>query len=103
LEKGDRMKEKLAIIGGIIALLVFLWGVATYLEKYETCADAQQKQQMNEYKFKAVDLRSINEQIYQFQKAFGDKPTNKEKVAELEKLKREREDIKDEMEGLKKK
>jgi uncharacterized protein YPO0396 len=97
------MKEKLAIIGGIIALLVFLWGVATYLEKYETCADAQQKQQMNEYKFKSIDLRTLNQQIYDLEKSFGVKPNNTEKAAELEKLKREREDTKYEMEGLKKK
>jgi len=97
------MKEKLIIVGSIIVLLVFLWGIVTYMDRYELCVDAQQKQQMNEYKFKAIDLRSINEQIYHLEKAFGIKPENKEKAAELEKLKREREEVLEEMKGLKKK
>jgi len=95
------MKEKLVVIGIVFSLIAVVWGANKYFDRYALCADVKQQQQMNEYKFKSIDLRTINQQIFDLQKAFGVKPTNKEKAAELEKLMQEREGIKEEMKGLK--
>jgi len=97
------MKEKLVVIGIVFSLIAVVWGANKYFDRYALCADVKQQQQMNEYKFKSIDLRTINQQIYELQKQFGVTPGNKEKAAELEMLKQERKQIEDEMRDLKEK
>jgi len=97
------MREKLIVLGIVFGLIASVWAANEYLDRYQLCADAKQTQKMNEYKFKSIDLRTINQQIYELQKQFGVNPKDNEKAAELEKLKQERKQIEDEMMDLKKK
>jgi len=102
------MKEKLAIIGALIAISVACWGVFTYLEKYALCEDVkkiEQKmdkgQQIMEYKFKAIQLETIENRIYRAKEDAGKNPTktDKDKLHDLEQDKKK---VEMELEEIKK-
>lgn len=97
------MKEKLIVIGIIFGLFASAWGVHTYLTRYALCSDVAEHKMVTEYRFKAIDLRTLNQQIYELQKQFGVNPVNQEKAAELEKLKQERKQTEDEMKMIREK
>lgn len=95
-------------IGIVFGLLISCWGVFTYLEKYALCEDMKkldQKvdkgQQIMEYKFKAIQLETIENRIYRAKEDAGKSPTkaDKDKLHDLEqdkkKVEMELEEIKD--------
>ncbi len=118
------MKEKLAVIGGLILLAGFIWGVFNYVGKLATCEavdkqfekmqQTQQKQveyfeqktnkmeKLFDLKFASQELKSIEDQIYQIEKNYGTTPKDPGKRADLEKLRRDRERIIQEIKTLKK-
>ncbi len=114
----------LAGIGTIIVLLVACWGVFTYLGQYALCAEVSQMgQKINEkmdkaiemmdkktdkminyfdYKFLAAELKSIEERIGEKEKEIAKNPKDLVKKAELENLKRQREQVIRDMTSIKK-
>lgn len=119
------MKEKLAVIGGLILLAGFIWGIFNYVGKLATCEavdkqfemmkQTQQKQmeyieqktnkmeQLFDLKLLTQELKSVEEQIYRIEKDFGTSPRDPIKRADLEKLRRDRERIMAEIRALKEK
>lgn len=104
------MKEKLAIILIILGIIGITWGSFAYLGRYalgddvkkvEQKIDGVQKQM--DFKFKYLELKTIEDRIYDTEKRYGASPTSSEKKADLEKLKRDREQAIREMEEIKKK
>jgi hypothetical protein len=111
-------------IGIVLVLLAACWAVFTYLGQYALCADvSQSNQKINEkmdkaiemmekktdkminyfdYKFLAAELKAIEESIYQKEQEIAKSPNDRVKQAELEKLKRQREQVIRDMQGIKK-
>jgi len=111
-------------IGTIFMLLLACWGVFTYLERYALGADvSQMNQKANEkmdkaiemldkktdkminyfdYKFLAAELKSIEERISEKEKEIAKNPNDLVKKAELENLKRQREQVIRDMTSIKK-
>ena len=120
-KKPASLRDKLIIIGLVTSLLVLCWGVFTYLEKYALCEtvdkvvqkfekameqmDIRQQKQMDlmDYKLLAYELKQTEEQIYQIEKNYGQAPSDPGKKADLERLKRRREEILIEQRTLKEK
>ncbi len=103
------MKEKLGIIIAILVIFGACWGGFTYLEKYALCEDVKKVEQKTdkmmqimELKFKAIDLKTTEDRIYDMEKRYGKSPSDSSKQADLEKLRREREQTLREMEDIKK-
>ena len=118
------MKQILTGIGVIFGLLVTCWAGFTYLEKYALGADvSQMSQKINEkmdkaiemmdkktnkmmeffdYKFLAAELKSLEERIYEKEKEIAKNPKDLVKKAELENLKRQREQVIRDMTSIKK-
>jgi hypothetical protein len=103
------MKDKLIAIGLIFGLLASCYGVFTFLERYALCEDLKKVDQktdkimqMMDYKFKAMELKTNEDRIYDMEKRYGSSPSDSTKKADLEKLKREREQILREMKEIKK-
>ena len=110
-KKPASLRDKLTIIGIIFGLLISCWGVFTYLERYALCEtvdkvvqkidrqmemmEQKQNKQMEimDYKLLALELKQVEEQIYQIEKNFGAVPKDPNKKADLERLKRRREEI----------
>ncbi len=115
------MKEKLAVIVIIIGLIAGVWKGFTYLERYALCAEVSKMDQKMDkaiemmdkktnkmmeffdYKFLAAELKSVEERIYEKEKEIAKNPTDGVKKAELDKLKRDRENLLREMDGIKQK
>ena len=131
-KKPTPLKDKLIIIGLVLGLLVSCWAAFTYLERYALCETVdkvvqkfeKQMQQMDEvqkksmelieqkskaserefdFKILALELKQIEEQIYQIEKNYGSAPKDPVKKADLERLKRRREEILAEQRILKEK
>ena len=118
------MKQILTGIGVVLGLLVTVWASFTYLEKYALGADVSQMgQKINEkmdkaiemldkktdkminyfdYKFLAAELKSIEERISEKEKEIAKNPNDLVKKAELENLKRQREQVIRDMTSIKK-
>jgi hypothetical protein len=120
------MKQIFIGIGIILGLLVTVWGGFEYLEKYalkiSTASSAEvQKvdQKMDkaiemldkktekminyfDYKFLVAELKAIEERIYEKEKEIAKNPNDLVKKAELESLKRQREQIIRDMKNIKK-
>ena len=121
------MKQIGQIFKGIVVLLVllaFCWGIFTYLGQYALCADvSQMNQKTNEkmdkaiemmdkktnkmmeffdYKFLAAELKLVEERIYEKEKEIAKNPNDLVKKAELENLKRQREQVIRDMQSIKK-
>ena len=114
--------EKLITIGVFIGLI---WGAFSYLDRFALCETTEKKFQMIEeaqkkqmeyfdqktnkmekyfdLKILAQELKLIEEQIYQIEKEFGVSPKSASKRADLEKLRRDRERIMNEMKAVQKK
>ena len=121
MRKGNRMKEKLAVIITLIVIAGACYGVFTYLEKYALCEDVKKVeektdkqiqmiekktegvQKQMDYKFKAIDLKTTEDRIYDMEKRYSKAPKDSVKQADLDKLRREREQILRDMEDIKKK
>jgi len=119
--KPTPLKDKLIIIGLILGLVATCYGIFTYLERYALCEtvdkvtqkfdkameqmDIRQQKQMDliDYKLLALELKQVEEQIYQIEKNFGSTPKDPVKKADLERLKRRREEILIEQRTLKEK
>jgi len=126
------IKQILAGIGIIFVLLVTVWQSFTYLEKYALCAEVDKKiervdkqieliQQENkkqmdilekksnkmeryfDLKFLQEELKQVREQIEQMERDYGVVPKDQVKRADLERLKRKREELLIEQGGLKEK
>ncbi len=115
------MSKILTGIGAVIVILIACWGVFTYLEKYALCAEVSKMDQKMDkaiemmdmktnkmmeffdYKFLAAELKSVEERIYEKEKEIAKNPTDGVKKAELDKLKRDRENLLREMDGIKQK
>ena len=115
------MKDKLVIIGLIFGLVATCYGVFTYLDRFALCEtvdkvaqkfekameqmDIRQQKSMEimDYKLLALELKQVEEQIYQIEKNFGSTPKDPAKKADLERLKRRREEILIEQRVLKEK
>ena len=115
------MKDKLAVIVIIIGLAGSCYGFFTFMERYALCEtvdkvtqkfekameqmDQRQQKSMEimDYKLLALELKQIEEQIYQIEKNFGSTPKDPVKKADLERLKRRREEILIEQRVLKEK
>lgn len=108
------MSKILIGIGVVFGLLVTVGGSYTYLERYALCANVNkqfevmdQKQQQDkilfQFELKSLELKQINEQIYQIEKNYGIMPKDPIKRADLERLKRQREEIMIEQRLLKEK
>ena len=113
------IKQIFITIGLIFGLIASCYAVFTYLERYALCDDvkkveqkADQKingvdkktekmMQMMDYKFKAMELKTNEDRIYDTEKRYGSSPSDAVKKADLEKLKREREQILREMKEIK--
>jgi hypothetical protein len=87
------MKEKLAVIGALILIAGTCYGVFTYLGRYALCEDVKKidqkvdkTQQIMEYKFKAIQLETIENRIYRAKEEVGKNPTkaDKDKLHDLE-------------------
>jgi hypothetical protein len=111
----EKIKEILAVIIVIFVVTGTVWASFTYLERYALCAsvdkqfemiEQKQKKQMEkidqdikqdkvlfQYELKKLELKQIEEQIYQMEKNFGAMPKDPIKRAELERLKRQREEL----------
>ena len=115
------MKQILTGIGIILGLLVTCWAGFTYLEKYALCAEVSKMDQKMDkamkmmdqktdmmmlyfdFKFLAAELKSLEERIYEKEKELAKNPNDGVKKAELDKLKRDRETLLREMDGIKEK
>ena len=115
------MKDKLAVIVIIIGLAGSCYGFFTFMERYALCEtvdkvtqkfekameqmDQRQQKSMEimDYKLLALELKQVEEQIYQLEKNFGATPKDPAKKADLERLKRRREEILIEQRVLKEK
>ena len=83
----------------LLTILSFAFGAWFYIDKTKAnCEDVKKidykvdkTQQMMEFKFKALDLKTTEDRIYDMEKRYGKNPTDSTKAAELEKLRRERE------------
>ena len=124
-KKQTGMREKILAVIAFFGLVAMIWGVFTYLERFALCEttnkqfemmkQTQQKQmeyfdqktekmqQLFDYKLKDMELKSVEEQIYRIEKEFGTSPKDPTKKADLERLRREREKIMQEMKVLQKK
>ncbi len=114
------MKEKLAVVVIIIGLIAGVWKGFTYLERYALCAEVSKMDQKMDkaiemmdkktnkmieffdYKFLAAELKSLEERIYEKEKELAKNPKDLIKKAELEQLKRQREQVIRDMQGIKK-
>ncbi len=118
------MKEKLGVVITVLVIAGICWGAFTYLKQYALCAEvSQMNQKINEkmdkaiemldkktdkmmnyfdYKFLAAELKSIEERISEKEKEIAKNPNDLVKRAELEKLKRQREQIIRDMTSIKK-
>lgn len=98
-------------IGGILVILAASFGAWFFIDgKKADCEDVQKVEQKVEgiqkqmdFKFKHLELKTVEERIYDTEKRYGSTPTSSEKKADLEKLRREREQVIREMEEIKKK
>lgn len=115
------MKDKLLVIGLIFGLIATCYGVFTYLERFALCENVdkvtqkfekamelmdirqQKSMEIMDYKLLALELKQVEEQIYQIEKNFGAAPKDPVKKADLERLKRRREEILIEQKILKEK
>ena len=119
------MNGKLITIGIFLGLIVSVWGAFSYLERFALCETTDKKFEMMEQrqqkqmemlerktnnmeklfdlKILAQELKSVEEQIYRIEKEFGVSPRDSIRRADLEKLRRDRERIIQEMKLLQKK
>jgi hypothetical protein len=126
------IKQILAGIGVIFVLLVTVWQSFDYLGKYALCAEVDKKiervdkqieliqqenkkqmeilekksNKMEQYfdlKFLQAELKQVREQIEQMERDYGMVPKDQVKRADLERLKRKREELLIEQGGLKEK
>jgi hypothetical protein len=120
-KKPTTLKDKLITVGLIFGLLATCYGIFTYLERYASCEtvdrvvqtfekqmkmmDERQQKSMDlmDYKLLAYELKQTEEQIYQIEKNYGQSPSDPVKKADLERLKRRREEILIEQRTLKEK
>ncbi len=110
LGTGANMKEKLAIIGGLIMIIGACYGVFTYLGKYALCEDVQKVEQkvdktlqLMEYKFKAIQLETIENRIDKIEDRSGKNPKDPAERERLKQLERDREKVEREMKVMEKK
>ena len=107
-------------IGVVLVLLVTVWGSFEYLERFALCGEVQKVDQKMDkaiemldkktekmilyfdYKFLAAELKSKEERIYEKEKEIAKNPNDLVKKAELENLKRERDQIIRDMQNIKK-
>jgi len=116
------IKQVLAGIGVIFVLLVTVWQSFTYLDKYALCANVdkqveridkqmdmmqqiqkkeikkldqktQQQKILFKFELNALELKQVSEQIEQMERTYGVVPKDQIKRADLEKLKRRREEL----------
>lgn len=115
------MKQIFIGIGVILGLLVTVWGGFEYLGKYALCGEVQKMDQKMDkaiemmekktdkmieyfdYKFLVAELKSIEERIYEKEKEIAKSPNDLVKKAELENLKRQRDQVIRDMDSIKKK
>ena len=102
------MKDKLSLIIVLVAIFSISFGIFTYLGRYALCEDVKRVEQKTDkmmqimdYKFKYMELKTTEERIYNIEKRYGVNPRDQNKKAELEKLRREREQILREMNEIK--
>jgi hypothetical protein len=119
--KVTSIKDKLIIIGLVFGLVATCYGIFSYLERYALCEtvdkvvqkfekameqmDIRQQKSMDimDFKLLASELKQVEEQIYQIEKNYGSTPKDPVKKADLERLKRRREEILIEQRMLKEK
>ena len=114
------MSKILIGIGVVFGLLVTCWGGFTYLERYALCGEVQKMDQKMDkaiemmekktekminyfdYKFLTAELKATEERIYEKEKEIAKNPNDLVKKAELENLKRKRDQIIRDMQDTKK-
>ena len=114
------MKQIFIGIGVVLGVLVTVWGGFEYLEKYALCGEVQKMDQKMDkaiemlekktekmveyfdYKFLVAELKTVEERIYEKEKEIAKSPNDLVKRAELESLKRQREQIVRDMQSIKK-
>jgi pyruvate/2-oxoacid:ferredoxin oxidoreductase beta subunit len=130
--KSSGLKQVLIGIGVIFGLLVTCWGGFTYLDQYARCEtvqkldqkidkgmemmkeqqqksmdilDQKSKSSEREFDFKllGLELKQLEEQIYQMEKNYTSTPKDPIKRADLERMKRRRDAILIEQQSLKEK
>lgn len=105
------LKQILVAIGVVLGLLLTCWGGFTYLEKYALCEDVKiidnktnkmmemydkkidANQRLVDYKFLTYELKTVESRIYDKEKEIAENPRNETKKVELERLKRDRDDV----------
>ncbi len=107
-------RERILALTAFFVLIAFVWGAFTYLERFALGATVEKQikyieektnkmEKLYDLKFLTHELKTVEDQIFQFEKNFGTTPKNPEKRAELERLRRERERIIMEIKALQKK
>ena len=115
------MQKILAIIGGLILITGFIWGVFTYLERYALCEDVKKVDQkvgedvkkvdhkvdkmmeMMQYSFKEFQLESKEKRISEIEKKAGKSPKDPIVAETLEQLRKDKVKLEKEMRKIEEK
>ena len=104
------MQKILAIIGGLILITGFIWGVFTYLERYALCEDVKKVDQkvdktmeMMQYSFKEFQLESKEKRISDIEKKAGKSPRDPLVLETLEQLRKDKVKLEKEMRKIEEK
>ena len=104
------MQKILAIIGGLILITGFIWGIFTYLERYALCEDVKKVDQkvektmeMMQYSFKEFQLESKEKRISEIEKKAGKSPKDPIVAETLEQLRKDKVKLEKEMRKIEEK
>ncbi len=94
------MKEKLAFILVIFAVIGLPWWFFNHMAQYALCESVKQIEQKYDYKFKVIEIKGTNERIWQLEAELKKNPGNKTAADELKKLKEEKEIMREELKKI---
>jgi len=73
------------------------------MERYALCADVSKIEQKYDYKFKVIEIKGVNERIWQLEDRLKKNPNDKSAQEELKKLKEDKAIMNEELKQLGKK